>query len=97
MCMSHELIIHITMSVVFALLGVMLLLGKADFIMKRHIRESGKYNIPRQRVIHAIAFFIIVIMFILLACGVSEAVAVMSIMPVVVVVAILQYTWGRNR
>lgn len=95
--MNHEQIILISMTVVFALLGLMLLLGKADFIMKRHIRESGKYNIPRQRVIHAIAFFIIVIMFILLACGVSETVAVTSIMPVVVVVAILQYTWGRNR
>ena len=85
------------MMVVFTVLGVMLLLGKADFVMKKHIRESGKYNIQRIRVVHAAAFFVIDIMFILLVCGVSETIAVISIMPIVVIIAILQYTWARNK
>ena len=85
------------MTVVFTILGVMLLLGKADFVMKKHIRESGKYNIYRLRVVHAAAFFVIDIMFILLACGVSETIAVISIMPIVVIIGILQYIWARNK
>lgn len=85
------------MTVVFTILGLMLLLGKADFIMKKHIRESGKYNIYRLRVVHAAAFFVIDIMFILLACGVSETIAVISIMPIVVIIGILQYIWARNK
>lgn len=95
--MNHELIIFITMTLVFTILGVMLLLGKADFVMKKHIRESGKYNIYRLRVVHAAAFFVIDIMFILLACGVSETIAVISIMPIVVIIGILQYIWARNK
>ena len=95
--MNHEQIILISMTVVFTILGLMLLLGKADFIMKKHIRESGKYNIYRLRVVHAAAFFVIDIMFILLACGVSETIAVISIMPIVVIIGILQYIWARNK
>ena len=95
--MNHEQIILISMTVVFTILGVMLLLGKADFVMKKHIRESGKYNIYRLRVVHAAAFFVIDIMLILLACGVSEQVAVFSTMPIVVIIGILQYIWARNK
>lgn len=95
--MNHEQIILISMTVVFTILGVMLLLGKADFVMKKHIRESGKYNIYRLRVVHAAAFFVVDIMFILLACGVSETIAVISIMPIVVIIGILQYIWARNK
>lgn len=95
--MNQEQIILISMTVVFAILGVMLLLGKADFVMKKHIRKSGKYNIQRLRVVHAVAFFIIDIMFILLACGVDEQVALFSVLPVVVVVGILQYTWAKKK
>ena len=95
--MNHEQIILISMTVVFALLGLMLLLGKADFVMKKHILKSGKYNIQRLRVVHAVAFFIIDIMFILLACGVEEHVVVFSVLPVVVVVGILQYTWAKKK
>lgn len=95
--MNHEQIILISMTVVFTILGVMLLLGKADFVMKKHIRESGKYNIYRLRVVHAAAFFVVDIMFILLACGVSEQVAVFSTMPIVVIIGILQYIWARNK
>ena len=95
--MNHEQIILISMTVVFTILGLMLLLGKADFIMKKHIRESGKYNIYRLRVVHAAAFFVVDIMFILLACGVSETIAVISIMPIVVIIGILQYIWARNK
>ena len=95
--MNHEQIILISMTVVFALLGVMLLLGKADFVMKKHILKSGKYDLQRLRFVHAVALFIIDIMFILLACGVDEHVAVFSVLPVVVVVGILQYTWAKKK
>lgn len=95
--MNHEQIILISMTVVFALLGLMLLLGKADFVMKKHILKSGKYDLQRLRVVHAVAFFIIDIMFILLTCGVEEHVVVFSVLPVVVVVGILQYTWAKKK
>lgn len=95
--MDQEQIILISMTVVFALLGLMLLLGKADFVMKKHILKSGKYDLQRLRVVHAVAFFIIDIMFILLACGVDEQVALFSVLPVVVVVGILQYTWAKKK
>ena len=95
--MNHEQIILISMTVVFALLGLMLLLGKADFVMKKHILKSGKYDLQRLRVVHAVAFFVIDIMFILLVCGVEEHVAVFSVLPVVVVVGILQYTWAKKK
>lgn len=95
--MNHEQIILISMTVVFALLGLMLLLGKADFVMKKHILKSGKYDLQRLRVVHAVAFFVVDIMLILLACGVEEHVAVFSTMPVVVVIGILQYTWAKKK
>ena len=95
--MNQELIVLIVMTLVFAILGVMLLLGKADFVMKKHILKSGKYDLQRLRIVHAVAFFVVDIMFILLACGVEEHVAVFGTMPVVVVVGILQYTWAKKK
>lgn len=93
--MNQETITLIILSVVFTIIGIMLLMGKADFTIKRHIRESGKFSIPRMRVVNAIAFFLIDIIAILIFCGVKELVIVYVVVPIVVLLIILQYTWAR--
>lgn len=95
--MNQENIVLIVMSVIFAVVGVMMLLGKADFAIKKHIRESGKYNIPRLRVVYALSFFLIGIITTLILCGMNEMVTVCVIIPVVIVLIVLQYTWARKR
>ena len=95
--MSTENIYLLVMSIVFAVLGIMMLLGKADFAIKKHIRESGKYNIFRLRVIHALSFFLIGVITTLILCGVNEFVTVCVIIPCAIVLATLQYTWAKKK
>lgn len=85
------------MSIAFAVLGIMLLLGRADFAIKRHIRESGKYNISRLRVIYAMAFFLIGVVTTLVLCGMNEKVILFVIVPVAIVLIALQYTWAKRK
>lgn len=85
------------MSIAFAVLGIMMLLGKADFAIKKHIRESGKYNIPRLRVIHALSFFLIGIVTTLILCGMNEMTTVCVIIPAAIVLAALQFTWAKKK
>ena len=73
----------------------MLLLGKADFAIKKHIRESGKFSIPRMRVVNALAFFMFDILAALILCGVNEMVTAVVVVPIVIVLIVLQYTWAR--
>lgn len=94
--MNHEHLILIILSVLFTAVGIMLLLGKADFVIKRHIRESGKYNISRMRVVNALAFFLFDIIAILMLCGVNELITVCVVVPLVIVLIVLQYTWARR-
>ena len=94
--MNHEHLILIILSVLFTAVGIMLLLGKADFVIKRHIRESGKFNIPRMRVVNALAFFLFDIIAILILCGVNEFITVCVVVPLVIVLVVLQYTWARR-
>lgn len=91
-----ETIVTILLAVVFALLGVAMLLGKGDFMIKRHYLESGKYNIVRLRIIHALTFFLVVVVSILSLLGVNEFVTVCVILPAAIVLAVLQYTWARR-
>ena len=72
----NETVLLIIMAVVFALLGVMTLLGKADFTMKRRFRDSAKFNLLRLRVIHALSFLLVSLITILILCGVNEFVTV---------------------
>lgn len=92
----NETVLLILMAVVFALLGVMTLLGKADFMMKRRFRDSAKFNLLRLRVIHALSILLVSLITILILCGVNEFVTVCVILPAVVVLAILQYTWAKK-
>mgnify|MGYP003429882156 FL=1 len=94
--MNHEHLILIILSVLFTAVGIMLLLGKADFVIKRHIRESGRFNIPRMRVVNALAFFLFDIIAILILCGVNEFITVCVVVPLVIVLVVLQYTWARR-
>ena len=85
------------MSIAFAVLGIMMLLGKADFAIKKHIRESGKYNILRLRVIYAMSFFLIGIVTTLVLCGINEMVTLFVIVPVAIILIALQYTWAKKK
>lgn len=92
----NETILLIIMAVVFALLGVMTLLGKADFVMKRRFRDSEKYNLLRLRVIHALSFLLVSLITILILCGCNEFIIVCVILPAAIVLGILQFTWARK-
>jgi glucose-6-phosphate-specific signal transduction histidine kinase len=95
--MTTENIYLLVMSIAFAVLGIMVLLGRADLAIKRHIRESGKYNIPRLRVIYAMAFFLIGVVTTLVLCGMNEKVTLFVIVPVAIVLIALQYTWAKRK
>lgn len=83
------------MTLAFCVVGIMMLLGKADFAIKKHIRESGKYIIPRLRVIYAMSFFLIGIVTTLVLCGFNETVTLCVIVPVAIILIALQYTWAK--
>ena len=85
------------MTLAFCVIGIMMLLGKADFAIKKHIRESGKYNIPRLRVIYAISFFLIGIVTTLVLYGINEMVTLFVIVPVAIILIALQYTWAKKK
>ena len=95
--MTTENIYLLVMSIAFAVLGIMMLLGKADFAIKKHIRKSGKYDIPRLRVIYAMSFFLIGIVTTLVLCGLNEMVTLFVIIPVAIVLIALQYTWAKRK
>lgn len=86
----------ILMAVVFGLLGIVMLLGKGDFMIKKHYYDSGKYNIARLRIINALSFFLIVIVSVLILLGVNEFVSASIILPAAIVLVVLQYTWAKR-
>ena len=85
------------MTLAFCVIGIMMLLGKADFAIKKHIRESGKYNIPRLRVIYAMSFFLIGIVTTFVLYGINEMVTLFVIVPVAIILIALQYTWAKKK
>ena len=85
------------MTLAFCVIGIMMLLGKADFAIKKHIRESGKYNIPRLRVIYAMSLFLIGIVTTLVLYGINEMVTLFVIVPVAIILIALQYTWAKKK
>lgn len=95
--MKLENIYLLVMTLAFCVIGIMMLLGKADFAIKKHIRESGKYNIPRLRVIYAISFFLIGIVTTLVLYGINEMVTLFVIVPVAIILIALQYTWAKKK
>lgn len=95
--MKLENIYLLVMTLAFCVIGIMMLLGKADFAIKKHIRESGKYNIFRLRVIHALSFFLIGVITTLILCGINEMVTLFVIVPVAIILIALQYTWAKKK
>lgn len=95
--MKLENIYLLVMTLAFCVIGIMMLLGKADFAIKKHIRESGKYNIFRLRVIHSLTFFLIGVITTLILCGVNEMVTLFVIVPVAIILIALQYTWAKKK
>ena len=85
------------MTLAFCVVGIMMLLGKADFAIKKHIRESGKYDIPRLSVVYAMSFFLIGIVTTLVLCGLNEMVTLFVIVPVAIILITLQYTWAKKK
>ena len=86
----------VVMAIIFTVLGFMMMVGKADFVMKRYVRESKKYNLARMRFLHAISFILISIVSLLIFFGVSEIVVACIIIPFAIILAILQFTWAKR-
>ena len=95
--MKPENIYLLVMTLAFCVVGIMMLLGKADFAIKKHIRESGKYDIPRLSVVYAMSFFLIGIVTTLVLCGLNEMVTLFVIVPVAIILITLQYTWAKRK
>lgn len=87
----------VVMAIIFTVLGFMMMVGKADFVMKRYVRESKKYNHVRLRILHAAAFWLISIVSVLVFCGISEIVVACIIIPFAIILAILQFTWAKRK
>ena len=87
----------VVMAIIFTALGFMMMVGKADFVMKRYVRESKKYNLVRMRFLHAISFNLISIVSLLIFFGVSELVVACIIFPFAIILAILQFTWAKRK
>ena len=93
--MNSDSLLFIILAIIFSILGVLMLLGKVDFMIKGHYIHSQRYNIARLRIINAATFFLAGLLFILLLCDVSKVISVCIIIPTAIVLAILQYTWAR--
>lgn len=87
----------VVMAIIFTVLGFMMMVGKADFVMKRYVRESKKYNLARMRFLHAISFILISTLSLLIFCGISEIVIASIIIPFAIILAILQFTWAKRK
>ena len=95
--MNMEIVISAVLLAVFSALAAIMLFGKGDFLIKKHIRESQKYNIHRLRVIHAATFILVCIAMILVLClPDKQHIAILVIVPVAIVLAILQFTWAKR-
>jgi cell division protein FtsW (lipid II flippase) len=96
--MNVETISMIVASLVLALLGIVIILGKADWAIKQYRRNSERYNIARLRVVTGVMLIILALIlpFIPLYEG-QHNIFVIVILSIAAVFAVLQETWARRR
>lgn len=96
--MNVEAISMIVASLVLALLGIVIILGKADWAIKQYRRNSERYNIARLRVVTGVMLIILglILPFIPLYEG-QHNIFVIVILSIAALFGVLQETWARRR
>ena len=96
--MSVDVIAVILASLLLGLLGIAILLGKADWAIKQYRRNSERYNLARLRVITGAMLIIMALIIPFIPAFSSiENIFVFIILGIAVIFAILQETWARRR
>lgn len=96
--MSVETIVMIVASLVLALLGLAIILGKADWAMKQYRRNSERYNIARLRVVTGAMMIILALLFPFIPMYESQHnIFVFVILSIAALFGVLQETWARRR
>ena len=97
-----ELVFPIIATVVFVIVGVIILIGKGDRFVKCLNRPGAeRYNVQRVRLLHALLMFVGAITFVLFSVF-QQNVKLLQIIGgviifLVVIIIVLQYTWAKNR
>ena len=96
--MSVDTIIMIVVTLLLVMLGVAILLGRADWAIKQYRRNSERYNLLRLRVVTGGVLIIIALImpFLVLFEGYHNILAGV-IVGVAIIFGILQETWARRR
>lgn len=96
--MNVDIIIMVVVTLLLVMLGVAILLGKADWAIKQYRRNSERYNLLRLRVVTGAVLIIIALiipfMVIFESCHNILAGAIVG---VAIIFGILQETWARRR
>jgi len=97
--MSVETIAMIVASLVLALLGLAIILGKADWAMKQYRRRnSERYNIARLRVVTGAMLIILALLLPFIPMYESQHnIFVIVVLSIAALFGVLQETWARRR
>lgn len=96
--MSVETIAMIVASLVLALLGLAIILGKADWAMKQYRRNSERYNIARLRVVTGAMMIILALLLPFIPMYESQHnIFVIVVLSIAALFGVLQETWARRR
>ena len=98
--MDYNIIHLIIVSVVLLCIGLIILLGKGDWMISQYKRlspeERAKYNITRLRIVCSVLLIYIAIA--LLVChllGANEVITTTTILAPTIIGVILSYTWCK--
>lgn len=96
--MNVDIIIMVVVTLLLAMLGVAILLGRADWAIKQYRRNSERYNLLRLRVVTG-AVLIIIALIIPFMVIFESCLNILAgvIVGVAIIFGILQETWARRR
>ena len=96
--MNVDIIIMVVVTLLLAMLGVAILLGRADWAIKQYRRNSERYNLLRLRVVTGAVLIIIALIIPLMVIYEScHNILSGGILGVAIIFGILQETWARRR
>lgn len=95
--MNVETIAMIVASLVLALLGIVIILGKADWAIKQYRRNSERYNIARLRVVTGVMLIILGLILPFVVVVKIQNICTFVILGIAAVFGVLQETWARRR
>lgn len=96
--MNVDIIIMVVVTLLLAMLGVAILLGRADWAIKQYRRNSERYNLLRLRVVTGAVLIIIALIIPFMVIFESRHnILAGVIVGVAIIFGILQETWARRR